>query len=219
MMDFSRLMEWLATGQETGRVTLILSQDDVPRARSQADLIVWDSPAIQAARKMGYGVYTIADAQQVRKPVFVLAAGAPLAPSVRAMQANLADQLAVVGYEPSADHLAPGAKLIVAVYWKAIGAMSDDYTGFMHLVGPDGRLVTQDDHELGRGLYRTTSWQPDETVRERYELTLPGDAPAGAYLLRVGAYSYPSVTRLPVRSAGTPTQDDLVTLGAIRVEP
>jgi len=219
MMNFGRLMERLATGQEAGRVTLILSKDDVPRARSQADLIVWDSPAIQAARKMGYGVYTIADARQVRKPIFVLAEGTPLAPSVRATQVNLADQLAVVGYEPSADNLVPGAKLTVAVYWKAIGAMSDDYTGFIHLVGPDGRLVTQDDHELGRGLYRTTSWQPDEMVRERYELTLPSDAPAGAYLLRVGAYSYPSVTRLPVRSASTPTQDDLVTLGTVQVRP
>ena len=80
MMNFGRLMERLATGQEAGPVTLILSKDDVPRARSQTDLIV-----------------------------------------------------------------------------------------FVHLVGPDGRLVTQDDHELGRGVYaryfgsRTRSCAKDTT--------------------------------------------------------
>jgi len=59
MMNFGRLMERLATGQEAGPVTLVLSKDDLPRARSQADLVVWDTPAMQAARKMDYGVYTI----------------------------------------------------------------------------------------------------------------------------------------------------------------
>jgi len=219
MLPLGRIMERLATGQETGRVTLILSKDDVSRARSQADLIAWDTPAMQAARKMGYGVYTIADARQVRKPVFVLAASAPLAPTVRAAQANLADQLAIIGYEPSADKVAPGNKLTVAVYWKAIGPMSEDYMGFAHLVGPDGRLVTQDDHELGRSLYRTLFWQPDEIVRERYELTLPDDAPSGDYALWLGAYSYPSVIRLAVRSASVPTQNDMIALGIVHVRP
>ena len=219
VMNFNRIMERLATGQETERVTLVLSKDDVSRARSQADLIVWDTPAIQAARKVGYGVYTIADARKVRKPVFVLAEGAPLASSVRAAQANLADQLAVIGYEPSADKVSPGAKLTVAVYWQALGGMSDDYMGFAHLLGPDGRLVTQDDHELGRGLYRTLFWQPDEIVRERYELTLPGDTPSGDYTLWLGVYSYPSVMRLAVRSASVPTQNDMIALGIVHVRP
>jgi len=219
MMNFGRLMERLATGQEAGPVTLILSKDDVPRARSQADLIVWDTPAMQAARKMNYGVYTIPDARQVRKPVFVLTKDAPLASSVRRLQANWADQLGVIRYEPEADDVPPGGKLVVTVYWQAIGAMSDDYVGFVHLVGPDGRLVTQDDHELGRGVYRTIFWQPDEIVRERYDLTLPTDAPTGDYTLWLGAYSYPSVTRLPVRSTSVLARDDMVALGAVQVRP
>lgn len=218
-MNFGRLMEQLATGQDAGRTTLILSKDDVPRARSQADLTVWDTPAMQAARKMNYGVYTIEDARQVRKPVFVLTQNAPLDSTVRRLQANWADQLAVIGYDPDADSAPPGGKLVVAVYWQALGAMSDDYVGFVHLVGPDGRLVTQDDHELGRGLYRTIYWQMDEIVRERYDLTLPEDAPIGDYTLWLGAYSYPSVIRLPVRSASVPARDDMVALGVVQVRP
>jgi hypothetical protein len=97
--------------------------------------------------------------------------------------------------------------------------MPEAYTGFVHLVAPDGRLAAQDDHELGRGFYRTLFWQPGEVIRERYTLRLPGDAPAGQYTLWVGAYSFPSLKRLPVRSAGTSTRDDIVALGSIQVRP
>jgi len=57
----------------------------------------------------------------------------------------------------------------------------------VHLVGPDGKLAAQDDHELGRGFYRTFVWQPNEVIRERYTLTVPKDVPDGEYKVRVGA--------------------------------
>lgn len=217
-MPVGRILERLATRQEAGRVTLILYNDELSRARSQADLMAWDSPVIQAARKVGYGVYTISDAQQVRKPTFVFTNTA-LAPAVRIVQANFADQLGLTGYEARAETVAPGGELVVNVHWQAISAMPEAYTGFLHLVGPDGRLVAQDDHELGRGFYRTVFWQPGELVRERYTLDLPKGAPSGEYTLLVGAYSFPSLKRLPVRSASTFARDDVVTLGSINVKP
>jgi hypothetical protein len=218
LMPFGRIMERLATGQETGPVVLILENGDLPLARTQADLIAWDSPAFQTANKMGYGVYTIADARQVRKPNFVFS-DTTLAPTVRPMQANLADQLVLIGYEPKATQFVPGDSFIVNLYWKTINAMPESYTGFLHLTGPDGRLVTQDDHELGRGLYRTVFWQPGEVVRERYELVLPKNIPSGDYTLWAGVYGFPSLKRLAVRSASTSAQDDRVWLDTIHVGP
>jgi hypothetical protein len=218
LMPFGRILERLATGQETGPVVLILENSDLPRARTQADLIAWDSPAFQTANKMGYGVYAIADARQVRKPDFVFS-DTTLAPTVRPLQANLADQLALIGYEPKATQFAPGDSFVVNLYWKTIGAMSESYTGFLHLTGPDGRLVTQDDHELGRDFYRTLFWQPGEVVRERYELALPKDIPPGDYTLWAGVYGFPSLRRLAVRSADKPTQDNRVMLDTLYVGP
>jgi hypothetical protein len=218
VLPFERMLERLAAGQETGRVILILHQDDLPLAQSQADLIAWESPAMQAARERGYGVYTLADAQQVRKPTFVLTDGTPLTTSVRAVQANFADLLRMIGYDPKSK-LAPGERFIVNVYWKTIGAIPESYTGFLHLTGPDGRLVAQDDHELGRGIYRTFVWQADEVVRERYEWVMPKDLPNGDYTLRVGVYQFPSLKRLSVRSTNTSAQDDLVWLDTIHVGP
>jgi 4-amino-4-deoxy-L-arabinose transferase-like glycosyltransferase len=224
-MPAGRIMERLATGQETGRVTLVLSNDNLSRIQSQADLIPWNSPAIQAVNsKLGSGVYTLADAQKVRKPTFVFASVAA-APVVRPVQIvfsgpqGTSSQLGVIGYEVKPDKPMPGGELIVNVHWQASAAMPEAYTGFLHLIGPDGRLIAQDDHELGRGFYRTIVWQTGEVVREKYTLTLPKDTPAGDYVLHVGAYSFPSLQRLAVKSSSAPTQDNAVTLSTVRVGP
>ncbi len=225
LMPFGRIMEWLALGRETGPVVLILDKGDLARARSQADLITWDSPAMQTARKMGYGAYGIADARQVRKPTFVFT-DTTLGPTMHAVQADFAGQLGVIGFEVNPAKVPPGGELVVNVHWQAKNTMPEAYTGFLHLVGPDGRLVAQDDHELGRGFYRTLFWQPPEgnllpgeVVREKYVLNLPKDAPGGEYTIRVGVYSFPSFERLPARSASTAIQDDTVTLGTVHVGP
>jgi hypothetical protein len=167
---------------------------------------------------MGYGAYTIADARQVRKPTFVFT-DTTLGPTLHAVQANLADQLGVIGYEIKPERPTPGGELVVNVHWLALAAMPKVYTGFLHLVGPDGRLITQDDHELGRGFYRTLCWQPGEVVREKYTLALPKEISAGEYTLRVGVYDFPSLERLAVLSSNVPAQDNTVTLGTVHVEP
>ena len=112
-----------------------------------------------------------------------------------------------------------GDELIVNVHWLALAAMPEAYTGFLHLDGPDGRLIAQDDHELGRGFYRTLYWQPGEVVREKYTLALPKEVSAGEYTLRVGVYGFPSLERLAVLSSNMPAQDNIVTLGMVHVGP
>jgi hypothetical protein len=175
------------------------------------------------ARKVGYGVYTVADARQVRKPTFVFASDA--APTVHPLQVNLSDsqaagsQLSMIGYDVKPDRPVPGTEFVVNIHWQASAAMSEAYTSFLHLVGPDGRLIAQDDHELGRGFYRTIFWQLDEVIREKYTLALPQNAPVGEYVLRAGAYRFPSLDRLVVRSSSVPAQDNAVTLASLQVGP
>lgn len=218
-MPAGRILERLATGQETGRVIVIVSNDNAPRFQAQADLIPWKSPAIEAVNKrLGSSMYTIADAQKVRKPSFVFA-NAAAAPTVQAVQANFADQLELVGYDLKPDKFTPGSTLVMNLHWHARSAMSEAYTGFLHLISSDGRLIAQDDHELGRGYYRTFVWQPNEVIRERYTLSVPRDAPVGDYTVRVGVYSFPSLQRVTVKSSSEPTQDNTVTLGMVQVGP
>ena len=223
LMPIGRILERLAIGQETGRVLLAMTKDDLSRVQAQTEVIAWGAPVVQSDNPTPwygwYGVYAIVNAQQVRKPSFVLPDSAPLPSTVRPLQVNLADQISLIGYDSKSSQLAPGDRLIVQLYWKASGAAPDDYMGFIHLLGPDGRLVTQDDHELGRGFYRAHLWQPDEIIRERYEMVLSKDAPRGDYSFRVGVYRFPSLERLVVRSSSVPTQDNTVTFGAVHVGP
>ena len=214
LLPVGRIMERLATGQVSGRATLILYEDDVPRVGSQADLIAWAANTHQ----VGFGAYTIADAHQVRKPSFVFA-NPGAAPNVRAVQVNFAGQLDAIGYDIKPDKFKPGEEFVVNIHWQAQATMPDAYIGFVHLVGPDGRLAAQDDHELGRGFYRTIFWRPGEVIREKYTLAVPKDAPGGDYAIRVGAYSFPSLKRLSVNSASTTTQDDMAILITVRVGP
>jgi 4-amino-4-deoxy-L-arabinose transferase-like glycosyltransferase len=223
LMPIGRILERLATGQETGRVLLAMTKEDLSLVQAQTEVMAWDAPAVQSdnpTRWYGwYGVYAVVNAQQVHKPSFVLTDGTPLASTLTPLQVNLDDQISLIGYNSKSSRVAPGDRLIIQLYWKASGAASDDYMGFIHLLGPDGQLVTQDDHELGRGFYSAYLWQPDEIIREKYEMVLPQDAPRGDYTFRAGVYRFPSLERLVVRSSSVPTQDNTITFGTVHVGP
>jgi hypothetical protein len=72
------------------------------------------------------------------------------------------------------------------------------YTGLVHLVDGDGRLVAQDDHMPAQGR-PTNSWLVGEVLPDRYTLTLPPDLSPGDYTLVIGLYSadQPGLPRLP----------------------
>ena len=88
-MPFGRIMERLATGQETGPVILILDNDDLPPAAVQADLIAWESPAMQAAPTSGlWRLHPRRCATSAQAEPLCSRDGTPLTTSVRAVQAN-----------------------------------------------------------------------------------------------------------------------------------
>jgi hypothetical protein len=128
----------------------------------------------------------------------------------------------LVGYDvaPSPAHL--GQTLRLQLYWQALGPLAEDYTVFVHvLAGEDGSgpLVTQQDNPPVRGTRPTSTWEPGVVVVDPYDLDVPGDAPAGEYVLAVGLYRWPDLKRLPVRDdAGTFLPDDRILLTTVRVE-
>ena len=219
VVPLDRIQERVATGQESGRITLVLDDNDMTRVKLRANLVAWRSPAAEAMhRKQGSRWYTIERAQDV-KPSFVLDADAPLPPTTRAVQVSFADQLRLIGWEPRSSRVNSGDEFALDFYWQAERAMPADYTMFIHLTGPDGRLVVQTDQPLGRGFYFTHYWQPGEVIHEKYVLTLPQDMAGGDYTLIVGVYDFPSLERLKARASSLPVQDQAITLGAIHVGP
>jgi len=218
VMSLERISEQLASGQEHGRVTLLLDDDDVSRIRLRANLSPWRSPVMDTIhRKLRTDWYTIEDASHI-KPTFVYEPGIP-APKMRALQVSFADQLALIGYQVRSDKVAPGDTLLIDTFWQATRAVPSALTGFIHLIGPNGRLAAQADQEFGRGFYPTNYWQLGDVVREKHELVLSGDLAPGDYSIWAGVYEFPSLERLDIRSSDAPNRDNMVTLGTVHVGP
>ena len=64
----------------------------------------------------------------------------------------------------------------------------------------------------------TDAWQIGATIADRYAIALSTDMPPGDYSLRVGMYTWPDLTRLPVALNGK-AAGDYVPLATIRIAP
>jgi hypothetical protein len=95
--------------------------------------------------------------------------------------------------------------------------MDEDYTVFVHLVGPDGRLHGQADSWPVQGSYPTSQWSPGKEVTDRYEVRLDPGAPAGHYRIEVGWYLLGTMERLQVLDEGGRSVADSFVIGTIDV--
>lgn len=115
----------------------------------------------------------------------------------------------VAGLPQAAAH---GDMLGISLQWEALAPVGADYTVAVHLVGPDGVPLQQQDRSPAGGFAPTSTWQPGQPIRDNYGFVLSDDLPAGHYEVWVLAYSWPSLERLPVTAAGEQSSDHLVLL-------
>ena len=92
--------------------------------------------------------------------------------------------------------------LNLRLYWQAAEPTSTSYTVFAHLLGPDGRVVSQEDTVPGRGSLPTTSWARGEVLAGPITMQVPANAAPGFYQIEVACTIPPP--RLACRS-GMPT--------------
>lgn len=106
------------------------------------------------------------------------------------------DYLEFLGYELSANEVAPGETVTLVTAWRLARPLPGA-TLFAHVVGPDGAPLAQADALGAPG----ESWVAGDVLLQLHTITLPPDAPPGNYPLVVGVYVAPDGPRLPV--AGT----------------
>jgi len=104
---------------------------------------------------------------------------------------RLGDVATLVGasVKPRISALSAGSTLTVTLVWRAEVETDTSYHVFVHLVGPDGRLMAQSDSVPANWTRPTTGWLAGEYVTDEHELTLPEDAPSGDYQLYAGLYA------------------------------
>lgn len=115
---------------------------------------------------------------------------------------TVGDFARLVGYDIQPESvLLPGQAIKLGLVWKAVGETDQDYTVFVHLVGPDGQLVGQKDNPPRRGTHPTSSWLQGENITDEYVVPVPDTLPPGAYSVYVGMYDPGSGQRLPAWDA------------------
>ena len=110
-------------------------------------------------------------------------------------------QATLLGADLDIPGLSPGVTTPLTLYWRADGNFEDDYTIFVHLLGPDGRPVLNFDHAPPRP---TSNWLEGEVIVDAVSLAIPPDFPPGRYPLEVGLYNTagPNFARLPLANGG-----------------
>jgi hypothetical protein len=107
----------------------------------------------------------------------------------------------------------------LALYWHSTASIPVAYTVFTQLVGPDGQVWAQWDNPPQAGRYPTTAWTEQDSVVDRYTLTLHEGAPPGEYRLLVGMYDPATGQRLPVTINGQPQPDNAIPLATLSLTP
>ena len=130
---------------------------------------------------------------------------------------NLGEQVALLGYDLSADQIQAGETVRLTLYWQALAEIDVSYTVFTHLLDTDDRIWGQKDSVPGRGQLLTTSWMPGEIIQDEYDIEVSGEAPAGNYVFEIGMYHWETGRRLSVYDEHDTPQGDRVLLGTVKV--
>jgi hypothetical protein len=100
------------------------------------------------------------------------------------------------GYDLPTSSAAPGEPVELTLYWHIDRQADDIISTFVHLLGPDGRIIVQGDQWPG-GL-PSDGWIPGQVIIDEYAIQLPEDAPLGTYKIVLGLYPPATGVRLPI---------------------
>lgn len=126
------------------------------------------------------------------------------------MNVTLGEEFRLLGYDLAPRTVTPGSTLTVTLHWQCLATTEQDYTVFVHLLSPTGKMVTQQDVMPKDGAYPTSLWLAGEVVTDHYILFIPPDTPTGLYRLEAGMYIAETGARLIDPSSGH---------DAVRLEP
>lgn len=130
---------------------------------------------------------------------------------------NLANKVALVGYDVDKTTIKPGHTLKLTLYWKALGEMDLDYTVFTHLIDKETRIWGQKDSQPLDGYYPTSLWGKGEIVKDEYDLRVKSDTPSAEYQLEVGMYLLSTGERLSFLNKAGQVKDSRMLLGKVQV--
>ncbi len=134
------------------------------------------------------------------------------------LQANLGDQVGLLGYNLPTPEVMPGDIVQLTLFWQALVPMQQRYKVFTHILDAHGHMVGQRDAEPGGGAKITTVWKQGEQVVDNYGLPILPGTPPGEYVVEIGMYNLETGQRLPIIEGGQAVNDHIL-LGSVRILP
>jgi len=124
---------------------------------------------------------------------------------------DFSGEIILLGYDITPKSPETNQIVDITLYWQAQRPLSSTYQSFVHLVYPEGKIWVQSDN-LNPGNFPTNRWPTEYYIRDKHQLTLPGDLPPGDYQISVGLYTLDNSQRLSVLSADYGSRQDNVLL-------
>ena len=118
--------------------------------------------------------------------------------SANQLDLRFGDSIILRAYALFPSAVKPEDSVNLNLYWESSAPIMHDYTVFVHLLNSSGRIVAQVDAPPQSGTYPTSTWRPNEVVKDPYYLKIPKDTPAGDYRIEFGLYTASDLKRVPV---------------------
>jgi Dolichyl-phosphate-mannose-protein mannosyltransferase len=127
---------------------------------------------------------------------------------------RFADGITLSGYAAPNGPAAAGQPLDLVLRWEASAetVKRPDLTVFVHLIGPDGKLIAQKDDPPETGYAPISQWSPGQVVYDDHTILIPPGVPSGLHLVQVGLYLPTTGERLPLLGPDNRPSGDTATL-------
>ncbi|HLF02005.1 MAG TPA: hypothetical protein VI547_08510, partial [Anaerolineales bacterium] len=104
------------------------------------------------------------------------------------------------GYDLNGDTFKPGDTVELMLYWMSAEPIKANYIVFVHILDSQtDKLIAGQDGPPDYGNTPTYEWVGDmQFVRDQRIFTIPPDAPAGTYTLRIGMYDADTKARVEI---------------------
>jgi len=102
---------------------------------------------------------------------------------------SLTADLSLLGYDLPREDVNQGDRVEVALYWRALLDITQDYLVQLQLRDASGRSWAREKSRPAYGTYPTNLWKKGEVVRDWHDLRVPAEMPNGAYTLHLALES------------------------------
>jgi 4-amino-4-deoxy-L-arabinose transferase-like glycosyltransferase len=143
--------------------------------------------------------------------------GSPAQAVAVSLDATLDRRLLLAGYDLPTASWQPGDVIPLTLFWRALEAVPEDYTVFLHLLDAGGQPLAQSDSAPVGGALPTSAWEVGAEIVDRHGLLLPDNLAPGEYQVQMGMYLPETGERLPVQSGTGESLGDSLSLGWLEV--